>query len=110
MLLSVSLPCPGPTTTISFVRLLLSQIYTLVSPRTPNTAPHQPEAPKAHVLYQAGKPHKSGERTLSREVEALWRGSEVGGAKCEGQREGWKTRAVARMPNHEKIRPSTNEG
>jgi hypothetical protein len=48
-------------------------------------------------------------------VKALWRGTEARG-QCgpvevggNGE-EGWKIRAVARMPPHDKIRPSTHDG
>lgn len=109
LILSLSIPSPGPTCTIFFTRLLLSQTYKITSPRTPNDAPHQPEQIRNHVLYQVGKPHKVGDRFPGHEVEALWRGTEAGGAG-DIEEGGWRTRAVARMPVHEKIRPSTNDG
>jgi hypothetical protein len=107
VLLSLAFPTPSPRTTIFFLRLLLSQGYTLISPRTPNEKPHMPEAPKNHVLYQIGRQHKPGERFPTREVDSLWRGTEAGG---KGSEEGWKTRAMMRMPSHDKIRPTTNKG
>ncbi|WWC90774.1 uncharacterized protein L201_005711 [Kwoniella dendrophila CBS 6074] len=115
LLLSVRFPAPSPNVTIFMVRLILSQTYSIISPRTPNQSPHMPEGPKQHVIYQVGRPHKPGERYPSREVEALWRGTQVPGKgkknskELDGQ-EGWKIRAVVRLPGHDRIRPSTNEG
>jgi hypothetical protein len=60
------------------------------------------------LLYQIGKPHRQGTRFPTYDTEALWRGPEVPGQRV-GE-DGWKMRAVARLPNHEKIRPSTDEG
>ena len=63
------------------------------------------------MLYQVGRAHKSGERFPVHEVDSLWRGIEAGGQGVnEGEDGGWRIRAVARLPNHDKIRPSTNEG
>ncbi|EIW67274.1 hypothetical protein TREMEDRAFT_69764 [Tremella mesenterica DSM 1558] len=109
LLLSVHFPSPSPKVTIFLLRLLLSQSYSIISPRTPNDPPHMPEAPKNHVLYQVGRAHKSGERFPSHEVNSLWRGPEAGG-NVKVSEEGLKIRAIARMPDHDKIRPSTNEG
>ncbi|KAL7423927.1 hypothetical protein Q5752_001512 [Cryptotrichosporon argae] len=107
MLVAITVPSPAPSCTIFFVRLLLVQSYTIRSPRTPNDPPHKPEAPRNHVLYQIGRPHRPGEKVLAHNVPALWRGPGACGKDPEG---GWKTRAVVRLPNHDKIRPSTNEG
>jgi hypothetical protein len=110
MLLNLVAPSPAPECTIFFVRIILSQSYTLHSPRTPNDRPLQPEGPKNHVLYQVGRPHRHGESILGHQVEALWRGASAGGKPGQGPVTGWRTRAVARLPNHEKIRPTTNPG
>lgn len=110
MLVKVAIPAPSPACTIFFVRLILSQSYEMYSPRRPNDPPLKPEAPKNHVVYQVGRPHKHGEDVLGHDVEALWRGKEAGGTAKSGPAAGWRTRAVARLPNHEKIRPSTNAG
>lgn len=107
ILLSIHIPNPSPITTIFFARLLMTQTYSLFSPRRPNDPPYTPEAAKNQVLYQIGRPHRSGERNPDHERESLWRGCFIGGS---GSEEGWKTRAVARMPNHEKLRPSTCDG
>lgn len=104
---SLAFPSPSPKTSIFFVRLLLTQGYSLISPRTPNDKPHVPAAPKNHVLYQVGTQHHQDERCPSREADALWRGSEAGGKGCG---EGWKTRAMMRMPNHDQVRPTTSRG
>ncbi|WVQ68116.1 uncharacterized protein L199_006322 [Kwoniella botswanensis] len=110
LLISIKLPSPSPITTVFLVRLVLSQSYSIVSPRTPNQAPHSPESSKSHVLYQVGRPHKPGEKYPGRDAEALWRGQGVpGNGKKDGQ-EGWNVRAVARLPGHEKIRPTTSDG
>ncbi len=125
MLLSIAFPHPSPRCTVFLVRLLLNQTYTLTSPRTPLEPPLQPEKPKTHVLYQLGRPHKAGERFPARSVDSLWRGKDAGGEgnpaptgaggqeslQGEGEVEqGWRVRAVARMPGHDKIRPSTLDG
>ncbi|KAK8854833.1 hypothetical protein IAR55_003572 [Kwoniella newhampshirensis] len=108
ILLSITLPAPSPCATIFLARLVLVQHYKITSPRTPNEPSIVPETPRHHVLYQVGRPHRPGDRFPSREMESLWRGPEAGGAGSV--EEGWKIRAVARMPNHDKIRPSTSEG
>ncbi|WWD19019.1 hypothetical protein CI109_103476 [Kwoniella shandongensis] len=108
ILLSITLPAPSPSATIFLTRLVLVQNYKITSPRTPNSPPVVPEAPRNHVLYQVGRPHKPGDRFPGRNIDCLWRGPEAGGNG--NMEEGWKIRAVARMPNHDKIRPSTNEG
>ncbi|WVN90233.1 uncharacterized protein L203_105469 [Cryptococcus depauperatus CBS 7841] len=110
ILLSVTIPSPSPLATIFIVRLVLSQSYTLLSPRTPNGPYHQPEAPKHHVLYQVGRVYKAGGKHPGPDVESLWRGSATGGQGGKDGLEGWKVKAVARIPNHEKIRPTTNDG
>ncbi|WRT68347.1 uncharacterized protein IL334_005323 [Kwoniella shivajii] len=116
MLISINIPAPSPTVTIFLVRVVLSQSYTIISPRTPNNTPHMPEAPKQQVIYQVGRPHRPGERYPARNVESLWRGKEVPGngkknvsPEISGY-EGWKIRAVARLPGHDNIRPTTNHG
>jgi hypothetical protein len=110
MLVNLAAPSPAPTCTIFFARIILSQTYALISPRTPNDRPFKPEAPKHHVVYQVGRPHRHGETVLGHEVETLWRGADAGGKCLQSPTSGWKTRAIARLPNHEKIRPSTNPG
>lgn len=110
MLVQVAIPSPSPACTIFFVRLILSQTYELYSPRRPNDPPVKPEATKNHVVYQVGRPHKHGEDVLAHDVEALWRGPDAGGSPKLAPSSGWRTRAVSRLPNHEKIRPSTNPG
>lgn len=107
MMVNLTAPAPSPKCSIFFVRLILSQSYVMYSPRTPNDPPVKAEAPKNHVVYQVGRPHRHGESVLGHNVEALWRGTEAGGTSPTS---GWRTRAVARLPNHEKIRPSTNPG
>lgn len=107
MMVNLTSPSPSPKCTIFFVRLILSQSYVLHSPRTPNDPPVKAEGPKNHVVYQVGRPHRHGESVLGHDVEALWRGTEAGGKSSSN---GWRTRAVARLPNHEKVRPSTNPG
>ncbi len=107
MMVNLTIPSPSPKCSIFFVRLILAQSYVMYSPRTPNDAPTKAEAPKNHVVYQVGRPHRHGEAVLGHGVEALWRGPEAGGKSSSA---GWRTRAVARLPNHEKIRPSTNPG
>lgn len=107
--MAFNIPSPSPDCTIFFTRLIVTQTYTLTSPRTPNDTPHQPEAIKNHVLYQIGTPHKSGVKHPDHSVDALWRGVKAGGNQDVGS-EGWKTKAVCRLPSHEKIRPSTNPG
>ncbi|ODO06697.1 hypothetical protein I350_04055 [Cryptococcus amylolentus CBS 6273] len=113
-LLSYKVPAPSPRTTIFLFRLILAQSYSVVSPRTPNDPPHIPESPKQHVLYQIGRVHKSTESHPEVGVDCLWRGKEVPDKekKKEGMEgeESWTVKAVARMPNHDKIRPTTNEG
>ncbi|ODN92705.1 hypothetical protein L198_05499 [Cryptococcus wingfieldii CBS 7118] len=113
-LLSYKVPAPSPCTTIFLFRLILAQSYSLVSPRTPNDPPRVCEPPKQHVLYQIGRVHKSTESHPEVGVECLWTGKEVPdkGKKKEGMEgeESWTVKAVARMPNHDKIRPTTNEG
>ncbi|TYJ52586.1 hypothetical protein B9479_006794 [Cryptococcus floricola] len=113
-LLSYNVPAPSPSTTIFLFRLILAQSYSVVSPRTPNDPPHVPEPPKQHVLYQIGRVHKSTESHPEVGVDCLWRGKEVSDKekKKEGMEgeESWTVKAVARMPNHDKIRPTTNEG
>ncbi|WVQ81909.1 hypothetical protein IAT38_004036 [Cryptococcus sp. DSM 104549] len=108
ILISITVPTPSPHTTIFLARLVLAQSYTITSPRTPNLPPSTPEAPKHHVLYQVGRAHKQGERFPMRDVDSLWRGCDAGGAGDAA--EGWRIKAVARMPNHDKIRPTTGEG
>ncbi|ORY35614.1 hypothetical protein BCR39DRAFT_511144 [Naematelia encephala] len=108
LLLTLSIPAPDPRATIFFCRLLVTQSYCLHSPRTPNAPPHAPEAPKHHVIYQVGKPHRHNDRRPGHSQESLWRGPQAGG--IDSAEDGWKTKAVARMPNHEKIRPSTSHG
>ncbi|KIR78366.1 hypothetical protein I305_04435 [Cryptococcus gattii E566] len=111
ILLSIDLPAPSASTTIFLVRLLLSQSYTIISPRTPNEPPYTPEKPKQHVLYQIGFAHPKSGSYPGRECEALWRGHEAGGkGGLEGEDQGWKVSAVARMPNHFEVRPSTHSG
>nr|KIR46087.1 hypothetical protein I312_04630 [Cryptococcus bacillisporus CA1280] len=111
ILLSIDIPAPSASTTIFLVRLLLSQSYTIISPRTPNDPPYTPESPKQHVLYQIGFAHPKSGSYPGRECEALWRGHEAGGkGGLEGEDEGWKVSAVARMPNHFEVRPSTHSG
>lgn len=107
MMVNLTTPSPSPKCSIFFVRLILSQSYVMYSPRTPNDPPVKAEAPKNHVVYQVGRPHRHGESVLGHHVEALWRGPEAGGTSPTS---GWRTRAVARLPNHEKVRPSTNPG
>ncbi|KJE02880.1 hypothetical protein I311_03382 [Cryptococcus gattii NT-10] len=111
ILLSIDLPAPSASTTIFLVRLLLSQSYAIISPRTPNEPPYTPEKPKQHVLYQIGFAHPKSGSYPGRECEALWRGHEAGGkGGLEGEDQGWKVSAVARMPNHFEVRPSTHSG
>ncbi|WWC63208.1 uncharacterized protein I303_105808 [Kwoniella dejecticola CBS 10117] len=111
LLLSIKLPSPSSTTTIFLCRLVLSQTYSIVSPRTPNQPPHAPETARQHILYQVGRPHKPNEKYPGREVEALWRGNDVPGrGKKDELGSGWKIRAVARLPGHDKIRPTTCDG
>ncbi|AFR95678.2 hypothetical protein C343_03784 [Cryptococcus neoformans C23] len=111
ILLSINIPAPSASTTIFLVRLLLSQSYSITSPRTPNQPPHLPEDPKQHVFYQIGFAHPKSGNHPGPEYEALWRGHEAGGkGGLEGEDQGWKVRAVARMPNHDKIRPATHSG
>ncbi|KAK4689494.1 hypothetical protein P7C73_g589, partial [Tremellales sp. Uapishka_1] len=95
---------PSPKTAIYFFRLLLSQSYAITSPRTPNEPPLVPESPRTHVLYHVGRPHRQGERVLGPEVPTLWRGGK------DDQEDGFRSKAVIRMPPHEKIRPTTHEG
>ncbi|WOO81269.1 uncharacterized protein LOC62_03G004798 [Vanrija pseudolonga] len=110
MLVQLTIPKPAPTCTIFFVRLLLSQSYTVVSPRTPNDPPIRPEGPRNHVIYQVGRPHQHGESRLGHPVPSLWRGPEAGGVEGDHPPNGYRTRAVARLPNHDKIRPTTSAG
>ncbi|OWZ42130.1 hypothetical protein C356_03575 [Cryptococcus neoformans c45] len=111
ILLSMNIPTPTPATTIFLLRLALSQTYTFISPRTPNQRSHLPEAARHHVLYQIGRQHKAGEKYPGLECESLWRGHLAGGhGGLDGQDHGWNVRAVARIPNHDKIRPSTHDG
>lgn len=110
MLVQLNIPAPSPKCSIFFVRLLVSQKYELISPRTPNDPPHKPETPKNHVIYQVGRPHRHGESRLAHTIPALWRGKEAGGNDETAPASGWRTRAIARLPTHEKIRPSTNAG
>ncbi|WVQ99930.1 hypothetical protein IAU59_007073 [Kwoniella sp. CBS 9459] len=107
ILLGISIPAPSPACTVFLIRLVLAQSYNITSPRTPNNPPHMPEATRNHVLYQVGRMHKPGEKHPARAVESLWRGS---GAHGTGGEDGCKIRAVARMPNHDKIRPTTQDG
>jgi hypothetical protein len=94
---------------------------------------------RTHVLYQLGRAHKAGERFPKRDVDSLWRGTEAGGSgnvqviggdsaaapgqspgqgmgtgtgggAAQGQEEGWRVRAMARVPGHDKVRPSTHAG
>ena len=86
---------------------------------------------RTHVLYQLGRAHNPGERFPKRDVNSLWRGTEAGGSgnvqanggagtstgtgtgigeEGAGQEEGWKVRAMARVPGHDKVRPSTHAG
>lgn len=110
MLIQLNIPSPSPRCTIFFVRLIVSQSYELISPRTPNEPPHKPEAAKNNVVYQVGRPHRHGESRLAHTIPALWRGKEAGGTDQTGPSTGWRTRAIVRLPTHEKIRPSTNSG
>ncbi|ORX38571.1 hypothetical protein BD324DRAFT_577633 [Kockovaella imperatae] len=126
MLFSITIPSPSPKATIFFLRLLLNQSYTVISPRTPNDEPFIAEPARNFVLYQIGRPHKGGERCPPHTVEALWRGPEVTGDGPAGATAssstagpnsatipatlGWRNRAVVRVPNHEKVRPSTYYG
>ncbi|KGB79453.2 hypothetical protein CNBG_5291 [Cryptococcus deuterogattii R265] len=111
ILLSMNIPTPTPATTIFLLRLALSQTYTFTSPRTPNQRPHLPEPAKHHVLYQIGRQHKAGEKYPGPECESLWRGYLAGGhGGLGGQDHGWNVRAVARIPSHDKTRPSTHDG
>lgn len=110
MLIQLNIPSPSPRCTVFFVRLIVSQTYELISPRTPNEPPHKPEAAKNHVVYQVGRPHRHGESRLAHTIPALWRGKEAGGTEQTGPSAGWRTRAIVRLPTHEKIRPSTNSG
>lgn len=110
MLIQLNIPSPSPRCTIFFVRLIVSQNYELISPRTPNEPPHKPESAKNHVIYQVGRPHRHGESRLAHTIPALWRGTEAGGDEQTGPATGWRTRAIVRLPTHEKIRPSTNSG
>lgn len=107
ILLSISIPAPCAKTTIFLARLVLTQSYTITSPRTPNTPPSSPESPQKFVLYQVGRQHKAGDLAPARNADALWRGTDAGGA---GGEEGWKVKAVARIPGHDKIRPTTYDG
>lgn len=107
ILLSISIPAPCAKTTIFLARLVLTQSYTITSPRTPNAPPSNPESPQKFILYQVGRQHKAGDLAPARSVDALWRGTEAGGA---GGEEGWKVKAVARIPGHDKIRPTTYDG
>ncbi|TYJ55457.1 hypothetical protein B9479_003847 [Cryptococcus floricola] len=122
ILIDFRLPLPKPTTSIFLLRLTLSQRYTLTSPRTPDLPPYEPQPAQDFVIYQVGKPGRQGERFPGLDVGALWRGTEVEGKSAESEegkkgvsskgqsQEGWKIKAVARLPTHDKIRPSTNEG
>lgn len=116
MVVSINIPSPSPTTTIFFSRLLVTQTYSLYSPRTPNDPPYTPEPTTKHVVYQVGRPTKSGDRFPGYKDEALWRGHQARGrpgaeaSPGASDEEGWKVRAVVRMPKHDKIRPSTAEG
>ncbi|EAL23539.1 hypothetical protein CNBA1860 [Cryptococcus deneoformans B-3501A] len=107
ILLSISIPAPSAKTTIFLARLVLTQSYTITSPRTPNVPPSSPESQQKFVLYQVGRQHKQGEVAPGRSADALWRGIEAAGA---GGEEGWKIKAVARIPGHDKIRPTTYDG
>lgn len=109
-MLSLSIPSPAPSCTIFFVRILVSQTYVLLSPRTPNDPPFKPEGPKNHVIFQVGRPHRHGESVLAHTITSLWRGTEAGGTKETSSSNGYRTRAVARLPGHDKIRPTTNPG
>lgn len=105
------LPSPSPDATIFYTRVLLVQNYIMISPRNPNDPPRQPEPPRNHVLYSVGRPHKAHEKYPGHELDCLWRGPGAGGTgSSEGEEGGWRTKAVARLPSHEKIRPSTNDG
>ncbi|WWC71630.1 uncharacterized protein I206_105588 [Kwoniella pini CBS 10737] len=111
LLISIKLPAPSSTTTVFLARLILSQSYSIVSPRTPNQPAHSPETSRQHILYQVGRPHKANEKYPGREVEALWRGKDVPGkGKRDEADSGWVIRAVARLPGHDKIRPTTCDG
>ncbi|ODO08789.1 hypothetical protein L198_00522 [Cryptococcus wingfieldii CBS 7118] len=106
LMLSVSISSPSPKTTIFYTRFLLSEDYTITSPRTPNLPATRPESAQRHLLYQLGRPHKPGEKRPGRDVDALWRGAGVGGCPEEA---GWKIKAMARAPGHMKIKPTTHE-
>lgn len=111
--LSINLASPSPKCTFFFCRLVLQQSYTIQSPRTPNEPPHEPEPPTKHLVYQVGTSIRAGTRFPGYELPSLWRGTEArgkcGAAEIGGNGEdGWKVRAVVRMPSHDKIRPSTS--
>ncbi|WVQ75777.1 hypothetical protein IAR50_005410 [Cryptococcus sp. DSM 104548] len=122
ILIDFRLPSPKPTTSIFLLRLTLSQRYTLTSPRTPDLPPYEPQPAQDFVIYQVGKPGRQGERFPGLDVGALWRGSEVEGKVAESEeskkggsskgesQDGWKVKAVARLPTHDRMRPTTNEG
>ncbi|WVQ82686.1 hypothetical protein IAT38_004818 [Cryptococcus sp. DSM 104549] len=108
LLVSLSIPAPSPRTTVFSLRLFMSQSYTVVSPRTPHLPPFSPENPRKFLLFDAGGPHRKGGRYPGREIESLWRGAEAGGSGQPGT--GWKVKTVARLPDHDTMRPTTRGG
>lgn len=110
MLYSFIAPDPSPDVSIFFIRLLLVQDYKLISPRTPNDPPHQPESPIEHVLYKAGKRPSADIKSPGRNVPALWRAGRVEEGGEEGELGGFKSKSLVRLPGHQIIRPSTIKG
>lgn len=113
--LNISTPMPSPKCTLFFCRLVLTQNYSLYSPRTPNDPPYIPESASRHLVYQVGTAIRSGNRCPGYDIPALWRGREAGGqggslGSGGNGEEGWSVRSVVRMPSHDKIRPTTSEG
>ncbi|WVQ81908.1 hypothetical protein IAT38_004035 [Cryptococcus sp. DSM 104549] len=104
----VSIPSPSPSTTIFLVRVVLSQRYTVTSPRNPTAPPTKPEATKRIVIYQVGRAHKQGEEFPARDVPSLWRGPEAGGDGDPAK--GWEIKKLVRMPDHDTISATTSRG
>ncbi|WVQ86014.1 hypothetical protein IAT38_008182 [Cryptococcus sp. DSM 104549] len=108
VILTLSFPNPSPRTTIFSYRLLLSQTYNFMSPRTPGFPPHTPQPPTVSTIYEAGVPLTAAGKYPGRDVKSLWRGAEAGG-DADGPR-GWKDKALGRLPDHYNMRPSTRGG
>ena len=101
----LSLPDLNPGTTIFYMQTILTQTYTLQSPRDPPTS--IPLTYKAdYPVGELGKKPPAAHEHLNEGLQSLWRGVDAGGREI-GE---FKADVIARIPVTALIRPSTLPG